>query len=125
MKQLFIQSAFVIPNYIDFTDDELDMQMADSIHRFQAMSNHIPNLPNEFVIALVVKDKQMKPVSFVRAAWLKVKKESFNLINTESPIDFNNIEVVGIFVPSEFEVEVIDLTDNQKVCATIIIKNVQ
>ena len=125
MKKLSIQSAFVIPDDINLTDDELDLVMKSSIGKFHGMSSHMPNLPDEFVIALAVFDIQMKPVSVVRVAWIKVEKESAYSNITKSPIDFYNIEVVGIFIPSEFEEEVSILSNGEKVCANIIIKDVQ
>lgn len=124
-KSLSVKAVFAIPKDTDYADEYLDMILEDSIRKFYGMSTHIPSLPSEFALKLVLYDEVSKTADAAKAVWMTAKKDSAYLAELGKEVDFYNLEVVEIFSTGEFEEEINIMNGQEIRTGKIIINNNQ
>ncbi|MBS4033434.1 MAG: hypothetical protein KGZ85_03130 [Ignavibacterium sp.] len=124
-KSLSVKAVFAIPKDPDYADEYLDMILEDSIRKFYGMSTHIPSLPSEFALKLVLYDEVSKTADAAKAVWMTAKKDSAYLAELGKEVDFYNLEVVEIFSTGEFEEEINIMNGQEIRTGKIIINNNQ
>jgi hypothetical protein len=102
-KSLSVQAVFAIPKDPNYTDEYLNIILEDSVRKFQGMSTHLPDLPDEFALALVVYDEETTSAETTNIVWMTAEQESAYLPKLNKEIDFYNLEVVEVFSSGEFE----------------------
>ena len=105
-KNLSVQGVFAIPQDPNYTDENLNIILEDSVRKFQGMSTHIPDLPDEFALALVVYDEETTSAETITIVWMTAQRESAYLSTLNKWIDFYNLEVVDVLAKGEFEEEI-------------------
>ena len=105
-KNLSVQGVFAIPQNPNYTDENLNIILEDSVRKFQGMSTHIPDLPDEFALALVVYDEETTSAETITIVWMTAQRESAYLSTLNKWIDFYNLEVVDVLAKGEFEEEI-------------------
>jgi len=113
-KHLSVQCVFAIPKDPNYTEEDLQIVINDSVRKFQGMSTHIPDLPSEFAFALVVYDEETTSAETIKIVWMTAQQESAYLSTLNKWIDFYNIEVVDVLEQGEFEEE-IKIIDSKEV----------
>ena len=105
-KHLSVQCVFAIPKDPDYTEEDLKIVLNDSVKKFHGMSTHIPNLPEEFALALVNFDTEADASETIKIVWMTAQQESAYLSTLNKWIDFYNLEVVDVLAKGEFEEEI-------------------
>lgn len=122
-KSLSVQGVFAIPKDPNYTDEYLNIILEDSVRKFQGMSTHIPDLPDEFALALVVFDEETTSAETVKIVWMTAEQESAYLPKLNKEVGFYNLEAVEVFSTGEFE-EVVNIIDGAEVrTGKVVINN--
>ena len=122
-KNLSVQGVFAIPQDPNYTDENLNIILEDSVRKFQGMSTHIPDLPDEFALALVVYDEGTTSAKTIKIVWMTSQQESAYLSTLNKRINFYNIEVVDVLEQGEFEEEVKIIDSREVKTGLVTIKN--
>ena len=122
-KCLNVRGVFAIPKDLNYTEEQLNITLDDSVRKFQGMSTHIADLPNEFALALILYDEETNSAETSKVVWMTAEKESAYLPKLNQPVEFYNLQVLEIFSAGEFEV-VINIIDGEEVnTGEVIIHN--
>ena len=113
-KSLSVQSVFAIPGDSNYTEEHLSIILADSIRKFYGMSTHLPELPEEFALALAIISEDTNSIETVKVVWMNSSIESAFLPNLNEQVNFYDLKVVEVLSSGEFE-EVIDVVDGKEI----------
>jgi hypothetical protein len=113
-KNLSVQGVFAIPKDPNYTDEHLEIILRGSVRKFHGMSSHLPDLPDEFALALVAYDEETTSAETIKIVWMTSEQESAYLPKLNKEVDFYNLEVVEVFSSGEFE-EGITIIDGKEV----------
>lgn len=122
-KNLSVQGVFAIPKDLNYSEENLNNILESSVRKFQGMSTHIPNLPDEFTIALSVFDKETDSVETIKIVWMTAERETVYLTALNEWVDFYNLEVVDVFEQGEFEEEIKIIDGKEVRTGNVIIKS--
>jgi len=113
-KSLRLQCVAAIPSDPNYSEEVFDIVIKDLIKKFHGMSTHLPNLPDEFALAVSVIDEKTNSAETVKMVWMKATPDSAYLPELKRSVDFYDLEVVDVFSSGDFE-EVITIIDGKEI----------
>ena len=124
ITKLSIQGLCGIPME-NYTDENLNIIINNSIHRFHALATHIPDLPEEFALVLAEYDEGIsKFKNTLLVAWMHSTPQEAYLYSTNYPIIIYDLKVISILRQGEFEEEKIySSEENEPMIWNILVKN--